>query len=368
MKLLRGENIKYFKLLLVIVVAYIAIKIINNLPTEINWLGDVYHLLTPFIIALIISYILNPCVKFLNIKLKVPRKLSIVITYLTFIFIVVLGALYFLPKLYDSAVSFLNAFPTIKDKSESILKMLHLSKYLDVSSSSFQALAKQALSGAISVTYSIIEFVFGFLISIYVISDKDKFIGNTKKITLIIFGRKLGDEIIEFFRILNSNIGTYLGISAIDSLIIGTISFIGMTILGVHYAILLAVVITAMNMIPYIGAYIAMIIAFIVCLATKDLSSAIITLIFLEVLHEFDSWFIQPKLIETRVGLNPAVIILAITIGGAIYGPIGMIVATPIASVLILYIKKILVKYKYRANPITHSDNNKDKDKNNYLL
>ncbi|WP_055069531.1 AI-2E family transporter [Clostridium massiliamazoniense] len=349
MKILRGENIKYVKLFLVIVIAYVAIKIINNLPTELGWLSDVYHLLTPFIIALVISYILNPCVKFFNHKLKLPLKISIIITYLSFILIVALGAIYFLPKLYNSAINFLNAFPEIRNKSESILKMLHLNKYLDPSSSSFQLLAKQAFNGAISITTSIIEFAFGFLISIYVISSKDKFIDTTKKITLIVFGKKIGLEIIEFFRILNSNIGTYLGISAIDSLIVGVISFIGMTLLGVHYAILLAVVITAMNMIPYIGPYIAMIIAFLVCLATSDLSNAIITLIFLEVLHEFDSWFIQPKLIENKIGLNPAIIILAVTIGGAIYGPIGMIVATPIASVLLLYIKKILIKYKYRA-------------------
>lgn len=350
MKLLKGENTKYFKLFLVIVIAYVVIKLINNLPTEITWFKDIYHLLTPFIIALVISYILNPFINLLTKKLKLSRKLSITITYLSFIILVVLGGIYLLPKLYDSALSFINAFPAIKDKSAGMLKMLHLNKYLDPNSSSFKLLMQQAFSSALSVTSSIVDIVFGFLISVYVISDKDKFLNNSKKITLIVFGKKWGDEIIEFFRILSSNIGTYLGISAIDSLIVGTIAFIGMSILGVHYAILLAFVIFAMNMIPYIGAYIAIAIAFLVSLATSNLSHAITVLIFLEVLHEFDSWFIQPKLIENKVGLNPAIIILAITIGGAIYGPIGMIVATPIASVLLLYAKKILTKYQYRAH------------------
>lgn len=349
MKLMKGNNIGYIKLFIVIVLSYVAIKIINNIPTEVSWLGDLYHLLTPFIIALVITYILNPIVNFLSLKGRIPRKLSIVITYLSFVLLVVLAAIYLLPKLYDSAISFFNAFPMIKDKSEHLLKALHLNSFLDPNSLNFKSLAKQALSGAISVTGSIVDFALGFLISIYVTADKDKFLSTSKKLTLIILGKKTGEKVIEFIKILSANIGTYLGVCIIDSLIVATIAFIGMYFIGAGYAILLAFVMFAMNLIPFIGPYIAIVIIFVVCLITGTPTTAIITAIFLEILHEFDSWFIQPKLIGNKTGLNPAVILLAITIGGAIYGPLGMILSTPIATVLMIYSKKLLSRYKYRG-------------------
>ncbi|MGL5616650.1 MAG: AI-2E family transporter [Sarcina sp.] len=349
MKSLKGNNIGYVKLFIVIVLSYIAIKLIDNVPTEVGWAADLYHLLTPFIIALVITYILNPIVNFLTLKGRIPRKLSIVITYLTFVLLVVLAALYLLPKLYDSAVSFFNAFPVIKDKSEHLLKAFHLNSFLDPNSLNFKALIKQALSGAISLTGSIVDFALGFLISIYVTADKDKFLNASKKLTLIALGKKNGEKVIEFIKILSANIGTYLGVCIIDSLIVATVAFIGMSLIGTNYAILLAFIMFAMNLIPFIGPYIAIVIIFIVCLITGTPTTAIITAVFLEVLHEFDSWFIQPKLIGNKTGLNPAVILLAITIGGAIYGPIGMILSTPIATVLTIYGKKILSQYKYRG-------------------
>ncbi|MGL4655713.1 MAG: AI-2E family transporter, partial [Sarcina sp.] len=350
---IKGDNMKYFKLFLVIVISYIAIKIIDNLPTEFGWISYVYHLLMSFIIALVITYIVNPVVKILNKKLKVPRKLAILATYLIFILVLALIIIYLIPKLYSSAVSLVDSIPAIKDKVQVILHSLHIDtfadKYFNSNSTNVQSVIKEVISSAASFTGGIVNFCLGFLISIYIIGDEEKFLNSTRKVTLIIFGQKIGDEIIELFRILDSNIGTYLRVCIFDSAIMGVVSFVGLTIIGVNYTLVSAIIMFAMNLVPFIGPYIGMVIVFFICLFTGKLSIAIIALIFLEVYHEFDSWFIQPKLIGNKTGLNPAVILLAITVGGAIYGVIGMILATPITSVIMLYVKKILNKYKYRG-------------------
>ncbi|MGL5575132.1 MAG: AI-2E family transporter, partial [Sarcina sp.] len=350
---IKGDNMKYFKLFLVIVISYIAIKVIDNLPIEFGWISYVYHLLMSFIIALVITYITNPIVKIFNRKLKMPRNLAILATYLLFLLVLALIIIYLIPKLYSSAVSLFNAIPAIKDKAQVILHSLHIdtlaSKYLNPSSTSFQSLIKEVISSAASFTGVIVNFCLGFLISIYIIGDEQRFLNATRKVTLIVCGTKIGDEIIEFVRILDSNIGTYLRVCILDSAIMGAVAFVGTTIIGANYTIVLAIIMFAMNLVPFIGPYIGMVVVFFICLFTGHFSTALITLIFLEVYHEFDSWFIQPKLIGNKTGLNPAVILLAITVGGAIYGVIGMVLATPITSVIMLYAKKILRKYKHRG-------------------
>lgn len=352
---IKGDNMKYFKLFLVIVISYVAIKIIDNLPTELGWIAYVYHLLMSFIIALVITYIVNPIVKIFTKRLKMPRKLAILATYLIFLLVLALIIIYLIPKLYSSAVSLFDAIPAIKDKAQVILHSVHIdpnmiaSKYLNPTSTNFQSMVKDVVSSAASFTGVIVDFCLGFLISIYIIGDEIKFLNSTRKVTLIIFGQKIGDEIIAFVRILDSNIGTYLRVCILDSAIMGVVSFIGLTIIGANYTIVLAIIMFAMNLVPFVGPYIGMVVVFLICLFTGHLSTAVICLIFLEVYHEFDSWFIQPKLIGNKTGLNPAVILLAITVGGAIYGVIGMILATPITSVIMLYVKKILSKYKYRG-------------------
>ncbi|MGL4990436.1 MAG: AI-2E family transporter [Sarcina sp.] len=350
---IKGDNMKYFKLFLVIVISYIAIKIIDNLPTEFGWVSYVYHLLMSFIIALVITYIINPIVKIFTKRLKMPRKLAILATYLLFLLVLALIIIYLIPKLYNSAVSLIDAIPAIKDKAQVILHSLHIdtlaNKYLNPSSTNFQSMVKEVVSSAASVTGGIVNLCLGFLISIYIIADEESFLNGTRKITLIVFGTKIGDQIIEFVRILDSNIGTYLRVCILDSAIMGGVAFIGTSIIGANYTIVLAIIMFAMNLIPFVGPYIGIVIVFLICLCTGHFSTAIICAIFLEVYHEFDSWFIQPKLIGNKTGLNPAVILLAITVGGAIYGVIGMILATPITTVIVLYIKKILSKYKYRG-------------------
>ncbi|MGL5635090.1 MAG: AI-2E family transporter [Sarcina sp.] len=350
---IKGDNMKYFKLFLVIVISYIFIKVIDNLPMEFGWVSYVYHLVMSFIIALAITYIINPVVKIFNRRLKIPRNFAILITYLIFILVCAIIIIYLIPKLYNSAISLINEFPAIRTKAEGILHSLHMdtlaNKYLNPSSTNFQSLIKNVISGAASVTGEVVNFCLGFLISIYIISDEDKFLNATRKTTLIVFGQKIGDQIIEFFRILDFNIGTYLRVSILDAAIMGVVSFIGMSIIGVDYTIVLAIIMFAMNLIPFIGPYIGIVIVFVICLFTGHFSTAVICAIFLEVYHEFDSWFIQPKLIGSKTGLNPAIILLAITVGGAIYGPIGMILATPITSVIMLYIQKILRKYRHRG-------------------
>ena len=358
MNIFSRENSKYIKLTLSLIVTYIIIKLLEYTPI-LDKLSSIYTILGPFIIAFIIAYALNPIVNIIMKKTKLSRNISIALTYILFVSLICLISLYIFPGLYSTTKDLIEALPGITSNAQNMIDKIilqinnnpDLAKNLStvdfntiISSASklFNSLLSQTLTGAISVTTSIVNMIFGFLISIYILIDKDKFISFTKKATLTIFGRNIGSEIINFVKILNINLGSYIGIKAIDSSIIGFIAIIGLSILGTKYALLLAVIVGFTNMIPYFGPFIGIFITFLVNLFAGNFKLALISSIFLFLLQQFDAWYLDPKLVGNKIGLSPFIVILAVTIGGAIYGPLGMIISTPVASVINFYVNKAL--------------------------
>ncbi|WP_055069530.1 AI-2E family transporter [Clostridium massiliamazoniense] len=375
MKIFSGQNSKYIKLTLSLIATYIIIKLLEYTPALLGKISDLYAILGPFIIAFIIAYALNPIVNLIMKKTNLSRNLSITLTYILFISMIGLISFYIFPGLYSTTKDLIEALPGITSNAQNMIDKIilqinsnpDLAKSLSTvdfntiiasTSKLFNSLLSQTLTGAISLTTSVVNMIFGFLISIYILIDKDKFINFTRKATLTLFGRNIGLEIINFIKILNINLGSYIGIKAIDSTIIGFIAIIGLSVLGTKYALLLAVIVGFTNMIPYFGPFIGMFVTFLVNLFAGDFKLALISTIFLFFLQQFDAWYLDPKLIGNKIGLSPFVVILAVTIGGAIYGPLGMIVATPIASVINFYVNKALQKYSYRMNKPKKETNN----------
>lgn len=359
------NNKVYIKMVLVIIVSYLSIKLIDNIHGVISFIDTILAIILPFLLAFIIAYILNPIVNMFNRKFKLSRGLSIVITYLLFLTSISLAATYLLPKLYTSLVELIDNIPEftkyvqnlfteimanfkVPEGINSYLPSGDANKIINFVGTMISLLSNWLLDAAISLTSSIINWIFGFLISIYVLIDKDKFLSHSSKITKIIFGKKLGTEILEFIKILNEKIGTYVGIKALDSLIIGILAFIGLTLLKSEYALLLSVVVGITNMIPYFGPFIGMIVGFFINVFISPFK-AVVVFVYLFILQQFDAWYLDPKLIGNRVGLSPFLVILGVTIGGAVYGPIGMILGSPVMSVVKIYISKLIKKFEYRA-------------------
>ena len=371
MKLIKEDNLKYLKFFIVIVVSYIAFKILDNADSIFKGLNDIYAILFPFVLAFIIAYILNPVVNLFNKRFKLKRGLSIALTYLLFVGILAVGGFFLFPKLYVSILELIDALPQLTVQVQKNLTAViadiesktHLSQMnvmdfdintiIDKFSSSFTSLFNGIINVAITLTTSIVNIIFGFLISIYVLTDKEKFLKFGKRITLTTLGHKNGIRIIEFINILNKKVGTYIAIKALDSLIIGCMGFVGLYFLGSKYILLLSVIVGVTNMIPYFGPFIGMIVAFFVNLFAADLRLGLISLAFLFVLQQFDAWYLDPKLIGNKVGLSPFLVIFAVTIGAFLYGPVGMILASPVASVIRIYTYKLLDKFKGRAEDKT---------------
>lgn len=370
MELLKEIKNKGF-LLFLIIFTIIIWRISDNYGIIFDSIEKFIGIITPFIYAFVIAYILSPLVTFFDKLYDDKRVVSIACVYAIIIGIIVLSVNYIIPKLGNNIYEFSKSLPGIYGDIKRIFinisqdkRLVAIEEMVGVSADNItdifsknvilkiteilQSISSSILKVMISITYELVKWIIGFLVAIYILFYKENFIGFFRITIFRMFGRKRSGKFFDFLKNLNETIGTYIGIKAMDSLIIGTIALIGLVILKSPLAFLFAFVVGITNMIPYFGPFMGMVIVGSIHLFYSP-KLAISSIIFLFLLQQFDAWFLDPKLVGNRVGLNPFLIILAITIGGGYFGPIGMILSVPTMALLKMYFLKF-IKFQTKRN------------------
>lgn len=361
-----GKNIKHKDLIVSIVIAIvmgiIGYKIIDNYQYFFGILGKLLSLCVPFIYGLVIAYILNPLVKRIERKFKLKKGLAILTTYAILIGVIALISFYCIPNIVESAIDLTKDIPSyitemqnglnnllsnesIKDLIVSTGTMESVNRLISQVGTVAVTLLEGSISYAFSISSNLMKFVLGIMISVYVLVDKERLIAGTKRILFIIFKKEKSEKIIEFVRIYNHMIGTYIGIKAIDSSIIGGLAFILLNLVKSEYAVLLACIVAITNMIPYFGPFIGEIVGFLFNVFVSP-TKGILTFLVLLSLQLFDGWYLDPKLIGSKVGVRPFFIILGVVVGGGFFGPVGMLLASPTVATIKIYITRLMDKNK----------------------
>ncbi|NME82430.1 AI-2E family transporter [Clostridium sp. SM-530-WT-3G] len=384
-----NNNIKYKNMLIFVLIAIVGYKLIDNYSYFFKVVDKGISILTPFIYALICAYVLNPIVNGIEKKFHINRGISILITYIMLIAVIFIILFFTIPSLVNSIINITAEIPMYITKSQEwineaikneriheLISQAGLLNNIKDLAAQIGNISMDILQGSakylVSMTSNVVNVVLGFLISIYVLADKDKLLKIVRTITFMVLREKNGERVINFVRIYNKMIGTYVGIKAIDSAIIGTISLIGLLILRVPYAPLLAVVVGITNMIPYFGPLVGIIVSGTVTIFSSLILS-IIVMIMLLCLQQFDAWYLEPKLVGKKVGVSPLAIIFGVTLGGGILGPIGMILGSPTMATVRIYYHKIFAKFKAKNEELVKKEgldsyieeikSDKDKDK-----
>lgn len=349
------------KTIIIFSLSVLFIGIAKNAPQIINILSKIITLCLPFIIGIIFAYMLNPLVNLIERKFKISRALSIAISYIGIVSFIIFLGIFILPKLYKSFLDLINELPNdimylqnmfndlLGNKEfNSIIQSIgvnekDISNLIVTTMSNMGSLLNGSFIFIKSVSTWTVNIVFGFFISIYVLIDKDRFKIESKKIIYIIFKKEKSEKIIEFLRLYRKMINTYIGIKAIDSMIIGSLAFIILHIAGSKYATILALIVGVTNMIPYFGPLIGEIIGFLLNLFISP-TKAVIIFLCLFSLQMFDGWYLDPKLVGNKVGVRPFFIILAVMIGGGLFGVVGMLLASPTMAVIKHYYTKWIIK------------------------
>lgn len=373
-----NKYIKYRDILVIVLIALVGYKLIDNYQMFLNLISTTISVISPFIYAIIFAYCINPIMSLFERKLKMKRGLSIFTTYLLIGGVIVIGALYIVPSIVDSIISITSEIPKYMEtvegwfnealKNQKLYDLINSTGLLDnisvisgKMSSIIIGILDGSVSSIVSITTNVVKIGFGFLISIYILLDKEKFISEVKTITYMILKEEKGTKLIDLVRTYNEMIGKYIGTKAIDSAIIGGLAFLGLMAFGVPYTPLLAIVVGVTNMIPYFGPFVGEVVGAAVGLFVSP-TMAITIFVFLLALQQFDAWYLDPKLIGDKVGVKPFYIILAVTIGGGFFGPIGMLLASPTMATINIYYERKVNLFKAKNKNLIRRIDEREED------
>lgn len=342
------KNKKYFIYsLLLVALATIIIKSIWFWEDTVLVLTSLKTILTPFIIAIFISYIFSGLINKVDFVLRKYIKndrtsnyLSVLIVYIFALFLILSFFMTVFPHLGKSIAelvqklpSLLNSFINYIDNSDWInfKRIQEITKQAD-------EFIKNALTSTLTTSFNIIKFVyniiFGFVISIYLALDRKRLKAILLKVIKVLIKDK--EKLLNFINICTESDSIFKGFiinKSLDSFIIGILCYILCIIFQLPYAGLIAILVGVTNMIPYFGPFLGGIPSALL-LACIKLKYGIIFGILILCLQQFDGLWLGPKLLKKSTGMGPVSIILSISIGGKLAGPIGMFFSVPIMAVI----------------------------------
>ena len=356
----------WFSLGISIIVIY---KALDNFGQVTGAINKFLNIITPFFVGIFIAYLLYvPCKKIENIYLKAKNKfikrkargLSILTIYLIVIVILVILINVILPVVYESILDLFNNIQLYYEMtidrynqlpSDSILKSDIVSEaiqnisHLDLKQYFNSNKMIEYMMNVISAVTGLFDVFVAVIVSIYILSERTVILKFIKKLAEAMFKEKTYKNLDKYYNHSNEIFFRFIASQFLDALIVGILVTIAMSIIGIKYAPLLGFFIGLFNMIPYIGAIIAVAISAIITLITGGLSQAIWMLIVVIVLQQIDANIINPKIVGQSLKISPLLVIFAITVGGAYFGILGMFLSVPVIAVVKIFVEDY-VDYK----------------------
>jgi len=307
-------------------------------------------LFIPVILAGLMFYLLRPFVNLLNKKMS--RGLSILLIYLVFIGIIVVSLALLGPVLQGQIMSLANNIPQIFEGiQEWILEIdlfnrisqlqqeefLNIDGYIESVMETLNNWGRGAVTGVGSLLGSLASAVFTLILLpillFYVLKDSKKFQEGFIKM----FYRKQQQEVRDILEDVDRALSSYIQGQGLVCLFVGILCLIAFLIIGLDYALLLAIIAGLTNIIPFFGPWIGSIPAVIVALFLSPIT-ALFTILAIIIIQQIESNVISPQIIGKKLNLHPLIIIFLILIAGQLVGLIGMILVVPLfASVRVLF-------------------------------
>ncbi len=373
-RLLRlNKRVIFFGVAVILALILFTIAYMGSFVNFANWLMGI---ISPLIIGCVIAYLCNPIFEFYEYRIfrrmqkgNARRGISLALTVVTAFLIVGLVAYMMIPELIDSieqlienSDAYINRFLGI---AQGFIDKLPVE--LDISDSQKLEEALTNIFGSVENMYtkilelissgdtvgSVIDFlaqifnvfknlIIGIFIAFYLLGSKEKRIAQVRKFRAAMFTEQQDAKLGEFIELTDHCFGGFIFGKILDSLVIGILTFLLMTIFEVsEYNMLIATFIGITNIIPVFGPFIGAIpSAFIVLISNP--SKAFLFILLVLIIQQLDGNIIGPKILGDNTGISSLCVIIAICTCGSIWGIPGMIVGVPIFAVIIEWIKRIL--------------------------
>ena len=328
-----------------------------------SFFKTVVNIMMPFIYGMSIAYVMNPLVRFLEKKLfyKLCRKVSKnkkgrydlnvpnPVACISFL----------IPEIVKSLDMFINNANTYLSNSKELLINVFggsesIQNFINENYNTFSnyfvnwlndGILNDVMTSLGNSIFGTLKFLYnviiGYIIAIYVLFDKEKFRGQSKKLLYTFLSNDKISSIGEKLRYSDKIFVGFFSGKLIDSLIIGILCFIGMLMFNMPYPLVIAVIVGVTNIIPYFGPFIGAIPSAILILLVSP-SKCITFIIFIFILQQFDGNILGPKILGNKTGLSSFWVLFSLLIFGGLFGMVGMIIGVPIFSIFYSFVNGLI--------------------------
>jgi len=361
------------RILGLIVVTLFLLWIVLNFNLVFSFIDKAIDIIFPFILGIAIAFVLNILTKFFERKLftsksnnkkkKVKKEgfstwkrvvaLILAIIVLLAIVALVIGLVIpelvktvkilfmSLPDLLENGKVFiadiLDRYPEVNQGITNLQNTIEnmnindeINKFLSTYGSGILATSINVIS---SLAGGVVTFVLALAFAIYAVIQKEKLVRQAKKILYAYVKKEKADRVMKIARTSNNTFSKFISGQFIEALILGFLCMVGMLILNIPYAVTIGVMISFTALIPIVGAIIGTVIGAILILAVSPIK-AVVFVIFLLILQQIEGNVIYPKVVGNSVGLPGIWVLVAISIGGSLWGLVGILLSVPLFSVI----------------------------------
>jgi len=317
-----------------------AAAILIGLLATLTILYIAQHIIVPLVFAIIFAIVLHPVVNFF-VQKKVNRVVAIVITLiLTFIVIAAFGAL-----LFSQASRFSESWPVLVTKFTRILNLTisWAAGYFDINAQKIHEWVTTTTGELINISSAAIGhtlmtvgsgLMILFLVPVYIFM---LLFYEPLLLEFIhrLFGNNNLSQVNEIVTQIKNVIQRYLIGLVFEFVIVATLNIVVLLALGIEYAVLIGIIGAVVNVIPYIGGFVAVALPMIVAFATKDTGwYAFYVMIFYIIIQFIDNHYIIPKIVASKVKINALFAIIVVLVGNALWGITGMFLSLPILAIV----------------------------------
>lgn len=377
-------NEKYTTISVYTVITFAACIIVYAIILNFTFIGDIlskfFSAASPLIWGLIIAYILNPIMMWTEKRIKkitdrkkekpkLRRIISVAFTMIIFIAMIIALASIILPQVFDSVTGIINNFTVYIDNLEKwvnsvlatypeILKQVDsqidnlektLMEFINNIMPKIGDIMMKITNSTLEVLIAVKDFLIGIIVAVYFLYDKEHFQSQMKKIISAILPEKASSGLLRVCVQTNDSISGFISGKIVDSIIIGCLCFICMTIMKLDFVVLISVIVGITNIIPFFGPFIGAIPSALLLLVSTP-KQVIPFLILIFILQQVDGNIIGPKILGQTTGISAFWVLFSILVGGGLFGFGGMILGVPIFAVIYSLINEYITYLLEKRN------------------
>ncbi len=369
------------QILLIVFISAIIFALVFNFVGVLGFVSTIVSFITPIIIALCIAFVLNVFLtgfetkvfKFLktskhNFLRKLCRPLCLVLTYVLAFGLLSLIVLVIIPDISDTVAYIIDRLPTfIVDSREWLVNTLQsfniptdeipkidVNTLMETVKSITSKYSNTIVNDAINITGSVLNvlsnILFGVIVSIYILAQKEKIGAFAKRVVDSFLPENSAKVVHHIAKQIFTSFTKFIGGQFTEAIILGVLCYIGMLIFRFPNAEIISIIICITALIPIVGAWVGAFVGAFLILITDPIKALLFAL-FLIILQQLEGNLIYPKVVGKAVGLPGVIVISAVLVGSNVGGVLGALIAVPLSAVIYTLLKELMDYIEKQKHP-----------------